>query len=152
MRTASTPGFEGSSATASAGDLYDSARGGYPEKLPNYPGGAISFWSGGRLPFMATFDVKINGVTKQIKVITIHAKSSGDATSYNRRVYDAKVLYDTLQAYYKEDNIVIVGDFNDKLGVATYNNAASPFKNFVDDKNNYKEIRAEVNGKKSTKY
>ena len=117
--------------------LYDSARSGYPEKLPNYPGGALSFWSGGRLPFMATFDVMINGVSKQIKVITIHAKSSGDATSYNRRVYDAKVLYDTLQAYYKEDNIVIVGDFNDKLGVATYNNAASPFKNFVDDKSNY---------------
>lgn len=117
--------------------LYDSARSGHPEKLPNYPGGAINFWSGGRLPFMATFDVMINGVSKQIKVITVHAKSSSDASSYNRRVYDAKVLYDTLQAYYKEDNVVIVGDFNDKLGVATYNNAASPFKNFVDDQNNY---------------
>ena len=117
--------------------LYDSARSGHPEKLPNYPGGAINFWAGGRLPFMATFNVMINGVTKQIKVITIHAKSSGDAASYNRRVYDVKVLYDTLQAYYKEDNIVLVGDFNDKLGIATYNNAASPFKNFVDDKNNY---------------
>ena len=117
--------------------LYDSARGGHPEKLPNYPGGAINFWASGRLPFMATFDVMINGVSRQIKVITIHSKSSSDAASYNRRVYDAKVLYDTLQAYYAADNIVIVGDFNDKLGSATYNNAPSPFKNFVDDKNNY---------------
>ncbi|MCY7422212.1 MAG: T9SS type A sorting domain-containing protein [Chitinophagaceae bacterium] len=117
--------------------LYDSARNGHPEKLANYPGGALNFWAGGRLPFMATFDVMINGISRQIRVITIHSKSSSDATSYNRRVYDAKVLYDTLQAYYAADNIVIVGDFNDKLSSTTYNNAASPFKNFVDDKNNY---------------
>ncbi len=117
--------------------LYDSARNGHPEKLPNYPGGALNFWASGRLPFMATFEVMINGVSWQIKVITIHSKSSSDAASYNRRVYDAKVLYDTLQAYYAADNIVIVGDFNDKLGMATYNNAASPFKSFVDDKYNY---------------
>jgi trimeric autotransporter adhesin len=122
--------------------LYDSARNGFPQKLPNYPGGTpSSFWASGRLPFMATFDANINGVIKRVRVIDIHAKSASDAASYNRRVYDVKVLKDSLDAYYKNENIIIVGDYNDRVIGSIYAGASnSPYKPFVDDNTNYNAL------------
>lgn len=120
-------------------DLYDKARTTNPELLPNYPGGSpSSFWASGRLPFMATFDVTIGGVKKRIVMIDIHAKSASDAASYNRRVYDAKVLKDSLDAYYANDNVVIVGDYNDRVIGSIYaGSTVSPYQPFVADNNNY---------------
>lgn len=119
--------------------LYDSARTGYLEKLPNYPGGTpSSFWASGRLPFMATFNATINGVTRRIRVIDIHAKSASDVASYNRRVYDVKVLKDSLDAYYSNDNIIIVGDYNDRVFGSIYaGSSTSPYKIYVDDSSDY---------------
>lgn len=120
-------------------DLYDKARTTNPELLPNYPGGTpSSFWASGRLPFMATFDVDINGTIKRIIMIDIHAKSSSDANSYNRRVYDAQVLKDSLDAYYSGANVVIVGDYNDRVFGSIYSGSTvSPYQPFVDDNANY---------------
>jgi hypothetical protein len=44
-------------------------------------------WSSGRYPFMMNADVNLNGITKNIKFIAIHAKAntSPTATSYSRR-------------------------------------------------------------------
>ncbi len=121
------------------GKLYDSARGAYPQKLPNYPGGApSSFWASGRLPYLATFETNLNGSKQRIHVVVIHAKSASDAASYNRRVYDAKVLKDSLDFYYKGENIIIVGDYNDRIIGSTYTGSSnSPYKPFIDDSNNY---------------
>lgn len=120
--------------------LYDSARNGYPGKIPSYPGGAINFWASGRLPFLASFEATIKGVTKRVTIINIHAKSSSDAASYNRRVYDVRVLLDSINAYYKDENVIILGDYNDKVNGSTYSNSTSPFKGFVDDADNYNAL------------
>lgn len=118
--------------------LYDSARNGTTHVLDNYPTGtASSFWASGRLPFMATFKATIGGVTKLIRMIDIHAKSASDAESYRRRVYDVQVLKDSLDAYYKNDNIIIVGDYNDRLTGSINPGAQSPYKIFVDDNADY---------------
>ncbi|MBC7887550.1 MAG: choice-of-anchor J domain-containing protein [Ferruginibacter sp.] len=115
--------------------LYDQARTTSPGLLPNYPGGSpSSFWASGRLPFMAIFDATIGGITQRVIVIDIHAKSASDAASYNRRVYDVKVLKDSLDAYYPNDNILIVGDFNDRVMGSIYAGSPnSPYQNFVTD-------------------
>ena len=117
--------------------LYDSVRNGFPEKLPLYPGGSPqSFWASGRLPYMGTFDVTIQGVTKRVRMVAIHAKSASDAGSYNRRVYDVKVLKDSLDAYYANDLVMIVGDYNDRVSGSIYTSSPnSPYKPFVDDAN-----------------
>ena len=118
--------------------LYDSARTGTTHVLDNYPTGTpSSFWASGRLPFMATFKATIGGVTKLIRLIEIHAKSASDAASYNRRVYDVKVLKDSLDAYYKNDYIILVGDYNDRLSGSINAGAQSPYKIFIDDNANY---------------
>lgn len=118
--------------------LYDSARNGTTHVLDNYPTGTpSSFWASGRLPHMVTFNVTVNGKTRQVRLIDIHAKSASDVASYNRRVYDAKVLKDSLDAYYKYDNIILVGDFNDRLSGSINAGAQSPYKPFIDDITNY---------------
>jgi hypothetical protein len=86
---------------------------------------------------MAAFDVNINGILKRVRIVDIHAKSSSDAASYNRRVYDVKVLKDTLDAYYPNDNIILVGDFNDRVAGSIFAGGESPYNSFVIDSANY---------------
>jgi len=128
--------------------MYDSIIAG-TKTLPAYPTGtSSSFWSSGRLPFMATFDVTINGTKRRIRVIDIHGKSASDQESYNRRVYDSKALHDSLNAYYPHDNIILLGDFNDQVYGSITTGAASSYKVFVDDVDHCKAITYDltVNG------
>ncbi|MGZ8544541.1 MAG: endonuclease/exonuclease/phosphatase family protein, partial [Flavisolibacter sp.] len=119
---------------------YDSVRNGFPEKLPSYPGGTPqSFWASGRLPYMATFNVTVEGASRLVRVVVIHAKSASDQSSYNRRVYDVQVLKDSLDAWYSNDHVIILGDYNDRLSGTIYggSGATSPYKSFVDDNTDY---------------
>jgi trimeric autotransporter adhesin len=121
---------------------FDSARAGF-NTIPNYPtGSASNFWSSGRLPFMATFDATINGNSKRIRIISIHAKSgSGANEDYQRRVYDTRILKDSLDLNYATDSVIIVGDYNDPLLVSEYGTGlASPYKIFVDDNQKYEGV------------
>ncbi|MEO5999354.1 MAG: endonuclease/exonuclease/phosphatase family protein, partial [Chitinophagaceae bacterium] len=121
--------------------LYDSVSNGTSHAMDDYPTGTpSSFWASGRLPFIATFNATINGVTKKIRLIDIHAKSASDAESYRRRLYDIKVLKDSLDAYYKNDNIILVGDYNDRVLGSINVGSTSPYKIFVDDNANYNAL------------
>ncbi len=115
--------------------LYDAVRAGNSGLLPGYPTTASSFWSSGRLPFMATFDVTIGGLTKRVRVVNIHAKSGSAAADYNRRKYDVKVLHDSLVANYANDNIILLGDYNDDVDVSigAPTNPESTYKVFADN-------------------
>ena len=119
--------------------LYDSARLNLPgHRLTDYPTGSpSSFWASGRLPFMATFDATIDGVTKKVRVIVVHAKSGGDNDGYIRRQYDAKLLKDSLDAFYSNDKVIIVGDYNDRMVTSIYTGHVSSYQPFVDDIVNY---------------
>jgi Secretion system C-terminal sorting domain len=125
------------SSRAMFAELYDAVRANTAQ-LPNYPGGdGSSFWSSGRLPFMATADVTINSVQKRVRMIVLHSKSGSAQEDYNRRKYDAKVLYDTLIAHYPNDNIIILGDLNDDVDGSILPGAESSYKVFVDDQANF---------------
>ena len=115
--------------------MYDSARLNLPgHRLSDYPTGTpSSFWASGRLPFIATFNATINGVMKKIRIIVIHAKSGADPTSYTRRQYDAKVLKDSIDAFYANDKVIIVGDYNDRMVTSIYTGHESPYQPIVDD-------------------
>jgi trimeric autotransporter adhesin len=113
-------------------DMYDSARLGQSTRVSS------SFWASGRLPYMATFDVNINGQMKKVRLVVIHGKSSSDAASYNRRLFDAQVLKDTLDAVYKNDNVIIMGDYNDRLYGSIYSGSSvSPYNPFNTDNASY---------------
>ncbi len=117
--------------------LYDDARTTNPALIPSYPtGNPSSFWASGRLPFLATFDVVIEGETKRIHLIDVHGKSASDLASFNRRKYDMQVLKDTLDAYFTNENVMIVGDYNDRVYNSIYTGSSvSPFQSLVNDAN-----------------
>ncbi|MEI9942853.1 MAG: carbohydrate-binding protein [Chitinophagaceae bacterium] len=119
--------------------MYDSARLDLPNhRLTDYPTGTpSSFWGSGRLPFMATFNATLNGVTEKIRIIVLHAKSGGDAEGYTRRQYDVKVLKDSLDAFYANDKVLIIGDYNDRVVTSIYVGHPSSYLPFVNDEINY---------------
>ncbi|WP_338218494.1 DUF5689 domain-containing protein [Algoriphagus sp. oki45] len=96
--------------------IYDEARMGLNNLLDGYPTGTpSSFWSSGRLPWLITAIADINGVKEKINFINIHAKSGSSTEDLERRRFDNQALKDTLDAYYAEENIILLGDYNDDL-------------------------------------
>lgn len=96
--------------------MYDEARMGLNTLLSGYPtGNASSFWSSGRLPWMVEVIANINGVKEKVNLINIHAKSGSTNQDLARRRFDNLALKDTLDAYYSNANIILLGDYNDDL-------------------------------------
>ncbi|WP_229201883.1 endonuclease/exonuclease/phosphatase family protein [Arsenicibacter rosenii] len=101
-----------------------------------YPTG--NGWASGRLPYMFVANATINGVTRKIHVVVIHAKSGSASADFTRRRQDYNDLKTVLDTQYPNANIVMLGDYNDKATASIY--TASPissFNSFVADETNY---------------
>ncbi len=121
--------------------LYDEARTTNPSVLPDYPGGSpSSFYSSGRLPYLLTANVTIEGVTERISFIGIHAKSGATAGDRSRREYDGAVLKDSLDAHFANEQVIILGDLNDDLDQSIVTGMESPYIAFIQDSLNYTGI------------
>ncbi|MFD2921663.1 choice-of-anchor D domain-containing protein [Terrimonas rubra] len=122
--------------------IYNDARNGVPgQPITGYPTGtASSFWSSGRLPFIATFNTNINGANKKIRLVVLHAKSGSAIADYNRRVYDIRVLKDSLDAQYPNDEVMILGDFNDRLNGSIAAGQPSSYTPFLADAAQYSPL------------
>jgi len=59
----------------------------------------------------------------------------GDRSSYNRRQNAAASLKEFLDDSKSNDNLIVLGDFNDQLNFSTYNQEVSPYSIFVEDEN-----------------
>ncbi len=124
---------------------YDAARLGNATLIPNYPTGtSSSFWSSGRLPFMATFTANIGGNPQTYRVVVLHAKSGGAAADHNRRVYDNKYLHDYLMATYPNDKIIILGDYNDKVVGSISPSTVSSYDIFVANTANFTALTQSI--------
>ena len=121
--------------------MYDSARTGLSSRLSDYPtGNPSSFWSSGRLPFMGNFQATIDGVTKQFRLVVLHAKSGAAIADWNRRSYDNRVLKDTLDAMYGTDPVMVLGDYNDRLASSITTSQPSSYQVFLNDAVRYNGI------------
>ncbi|GAB3510301.1 hypothetical protein GCM10027341_48570 [Spirosoma knui] len=128
------------SASALLSDYY-----GFPTTTP--AGSAPNNWSSGRLPYLFVADATINGVTRRLNIIGIHAKSGSATGDYNRRKQDILDLYNLLTnsstqpgplgGQFTKANIIIAGDFNDNLTGSIATGQNSTYKPFVDDKANF---------------
>lgn len=78
---------------------------------------AFNYFSSGRYPYMMRANVTLGTETKEIRFILLHGKANTSpiATSYNRRKAGADTLAYTLNNLYPNDNIILLGDFNDDL-------------------------------------
>jgi Bacterial Ig-like domain/Ig-like domain CHU_C associated len=118
---------------------------------------AYNWYSTGRFPFMVTGTTTLNGITKQLRFIIVHAKAntSPTLTSYNRRKAGNDSLRTHLNTFYPNDNIIFLGDFNDDLDstiTAGINPKFSSYKQFTDDVINFfpPTLALSLAGKKST--
>lgn len=93
----------------------------------------------GRPPLEVILDVKGNkSPVDRMIVFVLHMKAFNDATSYSRRKAGAEKLKDYIDTNYSSEFVVVLGDYNDDLDVSITSGNPSPYKNFVDDKINYK--------------
>ena len=118
--------------------------GGDTSALTDYPGGdPTRFYASGRLPFMITANITIDGNTQQVNVIDLHARansSSDAALRYEMRKYDVEVLKDSLDMYYPNANLIMLGDYNDDVDVTVADISTttdSSYKEYVDDFEDY---------------
>ena len=108
-------------------------------------------WSSGRYPVI--YDVNfISGNTPvPLRIVNIHAKATTNAditcdVVYTKRLGASQALKTILDgASYNNQNLIIIGDFNDYLNGTTCNSFVnSPYKNFVDDQTNYNCITRNI--------
>lgn len=104
--------------------------------------GAGDAWAGGRFPFRMTFDTKVGSETVRMVAFVIHAKASTDTVNpkndYDRRKNDGEVFYNYLTEFYKDSNLIIIGDFNDDMTTSVIDSTlVTPWTAFTEDKTNY---------------
>ncbi len=92
-----------------------------------------SDWAAGRFPLELLIDATINGETREMYLYNIHAKAYGEESDYNQRINASRQLKVFLDNQRRSANVMVLGDFNDEILQSTYNNLASPYKNFDDD-------------------
>ncbi|WP_320019542.1 endonuclease [Labilibaculum manganireducens] len=114
----------------------------YPDtstaSIDGYTGDASSFWASGRLPYLFEAEVFINGMKENIKLVNIHAKCCQD--SHSRKLADAKFLMNELNTNYSNDNLVILGDYNDYLEGSMTSGASSPYASWFETKDYFDHV------------
>ena len=120
-----------------------------PQDLVGYPSTPDRFWASGRLPFLFEAKATINGAEKKINLVNVHTRSNGGGESaanprYAMRRYDVNVLKDSLDQYYANVPLIILGDYNDDLDetvadqlAPTVNTSETSFINFINDRASY---------------
>ncbi|GAA4109348.1 hypothetical protein GCM10022393_05890 [Aquimarina addita] len=116
--------------------------GGDDSALVDYPDATTRFYASGRLPFLMTADVTINGATERLDLIALHARANNSSDPQNRydmRKYDVEVLKDTLDVQFANNKVILLGDYNDDVDVtvADISSTVSSFQEYVDDTANY---------------
>ncbi|MFC4634449.1 T9SS type A sorting domain-containing protein [Dokdonia ponticola] len=116
--------------------------GGDDSALVDYPSTTDRFYASGRLPFLLSADVVIDGETEPYNFVALHARANGSTGAQNRydmRKYDVEVLKDTLDAQFPSANLILLGDYNDDVDetVADIPSTISSFEEYSDDSINY---------------
>lgn len=113
-------------------------------------------WASGRYPFQMSADVTLNGITKPVKFVLVHAKANTSPTdvSYDRRKRGADELHTLLETpAYATENIIIFGDYNDDLDQSiTANKTTTSWDAFTTDNADFPALTLPLSlaGKKST--
>lgn len=99
--------------------------------------GSYGYDFAGRPPMEVQLAVTLNGRTSTLYVICLHAKAGSDSASYGRRVNASLALKEYLDTVRASDTVLVLGDFNDRLGTSITPDQASPYQNFLGDTARY---------------
>jgi endonuclease/exonuclease/phosphatase family metal-dependent hydrolase len=101
-------------------------------------------WANGRWPFGFTFDATIDGETRRVSAVVIHAKATQSVEDRNRRERDSELLKSYLDANWDERNVIVLGDFNDDIDESNVNSLPSPYANFTSDADDWRFVTASL--------
>ena len=111
--------------------------------LPDYPNTRTRFWASGRLPYLMTANVSINGTTRFMGFVGIHGRANTSANAaqevYDMRKYDVEKLKTVLDNNYPNLPYIMSGDFNDDLDetVSFVPTNTSSFIAYINDPSRY---------------
>ncbi|MDR1810472.1 MAG: hypothetical protein LBR34_08735 [Prevotella sp.] len=110
--------------------------------------GDYTSWSSGRYPALYELNLLAGENTVPLSVVNIHAKALTEPDDFARRK-DASISLKTLLDgnEWNNKNILFIGDFNDYLignQCTECADADSPYKNFVDDTENYMALSKDL--------
>jgi len=116
--------------------------GGDDSALVGYPSTTDRFYASGRLPFLMTADITVDGQTEQYNLIALHARANSGSDAQNRydmRKYDVEVLKDSLDVQYPTSNLILLGDYNDDVDetVADIPSTITSYEEYSADVINY---------------
>ncbi len=124
--------------------------GGDDSALTDYPvEDRTRFYASGRLPFLMTADVTVDGASKRFDMVALHARANSGSSPqerYDMRKYDVEVLKDSLDVQFSDSNLILLGDFNDDVDetVADIDGTLSSYAVYVADTTNYDILSAEL--------
>lgn len=102
-----------------------------------------------RPPLQVALQTKGGNNTDTLYFLVVHLKAFADQESYNQRVASSQFLKNYVETNLAGKKFMIIGDWNDMLRFSTYNQAVSPFKNFLDASYLFISKRLEEAGKRS---
>lgn len=91
----------------------------------------------GRPPVKVDMTLTLNGTTRPVVLILLHAKAGSRGDAWERRKAAADGLKNYLDTTHPTTTVWVVGDFNDDVDRSIQRPKASPYKNFVDDRDRY---------------
>ena len=105
---------------------------------------AYRSFASGRFPFLLEADMAVNNTRQKVSIILLHAKSGADLISYTNRLNGATEMKDSLDRFFSQNNVAIIGDFNDNFNRSITSGKISPYKNFLND-NRYNAVTLALN-------
>ena len=101
-------------------------------------------WASGRFPFLLESSVTVDGISKKVIFLSIHAKAElGETSDYLRRKGASDLMYDSLNAIYPTQHVLIAGDYNDDLDQtisSRFPGSPTPYNAFMNDQFRYSPL------------
>lgn len=93
-----------------------------------------------RLPAELTINARVQGTTRRMRIINIHADAGAGLSDYNRRVSDARFLKNQMDRELRNEAFILLGDYNDDVDESITSGQPTPYANFINDAANYRIV------------
>jgi endonuclease/exonuclease/phosphatase family metal-dependent hydrolase len=104
-------------------------------------------WANGRWPFGFTFDATIDGETRRMSAVVLHAKAIQTVEDRNRREADSELLKTFLDDNWADRNVIVLGDFNDDVDESNVGGRPSPYANFTSDPDDWQFVTSSLSAR-----
>ena len=92
----------------------------------------------GRPPWFMEATITLPDTSFVVSIVTIHMKAFSDLDSYAKRLDASMRMKNRFDFFESNTNLIVLGDWNDELATSITSGQQSPYRNFVDDPDQYR--------------